>query len=131
MNILKSIEIVGLFLEALDLSLKKYWLVSSEVSLITTLLDPRFKKLTCFNETDKQKANTLLIKKYEKYIEENKIINIEENDGQTEENSDEFELNKSLIDSIFSNKKSDEEDENEVDIYFNFKTAKLSSNPLY
>lgn len=133
LNILKPIEIeglVGLFLEALDLSLKKYWSVSSEVGLITTLLDPRFKKLTCFNETDKQKANTLLIKKYEKYIEENKVINIEENDGQTEENSDEFEL-KSLIGSIFGNEESDEEDENEVDIYFNLKTAKLGSNPLH
>ena len=46
LNILKPIEtkgLVGLFLEALDLSLKKYWSVSSEVSLITTLLDPRLK----------------------------------------------------------------------------------------
>jgi len=134
LNISKPIEtkgLVRLFLEALDLSLKKYWSVSSEVGLITTLLDPRLKKLTCFSESDKQKANTLLIKKYEKYIKENKVINIKENDDQVEEISDEFELDKSLMDSIFSNDESDEKYENEVDIYFNHKTAKLVSNPLF
>jgi len=56
LNILNPIETKGLviiILEALDQSLKKYWSVSSDVGLIATLLDPRFKKLGCFNNIDK------------------------------------------------------------------------------
>ena len=65
LNVLNPIKTKGLviiFLEALDQLLKKYWSVSSNISLITTLLDPKFKKLWCFNNTNKQKANSLLIK---------------------------------------------------------------------
>ena len=54
--ILNPIETKGLviiILEALDQLLKKYWSVSSDVGLIATLLDPRFKKLGCFNNIDK------------------------------------------------------------------------------
>ena len=133
LNILKPIEtkgLVKLFLETLDLSLKNYWSVPSDVGLISTLLDPRSKKLVCFNETDKQKANSLLIKKYEQYILENPIVNIEENEGQIEENPNEFDLDESLINSIFGNEESNSEEDNEVDVYFNLKAAKSNCNPL-
>jgi hypothetical protein len=134
LNISKPIEtkgLVKLFLEALNLSLKKYWSVSSDVGLITTLLDPRFEKLACFNETDKHKANSLLIKKYDKYVLENNIINTdEENENQTEQTSYELNLDKSLMDSIFGEEESDNDNENEVDMYFNLKAAKHGSNPL-
>lgn len=135
LNILKPIEIKGLvklFLEALDLSLKNYWSVPSDVGLISTLLDPRSKKLVCFNDTDKQKANTLLIKKYEQYLSKNPIVNTEESvsGSQIEENPSEFDLDKSLMNSIFEDGESDDDAENEVDVYFNTKVAKSNCDPL-
>ena len=118
---------------------KSTWLVTKKI-LVSIFwywsycysLDPRFKKLGCFNNTDKQKANSLLIKKHEEYISNNNIINIEDNENQTEENLDELDdLNKSLMNSIFGKEESDDEEKNEVDVYFNLKAAKFSINPLF
>ena len=59
-------------------------------------------------------------------------INTEDSENQTEENLDEFDdLNKSLMNSIFGKEESDDEEENEVDVYYNLKAAKFGINPLF
>ena len=130
-NILISIETKGLivlFLEALDGSLKKYWSVPSNISLLATLLDPRSKKLLCFNESEKQQATTLLIKRYELFnSEENKTVSGDEVEDREEENFDYFDLNnkdKTLMNSILGGEESEGEEENEVNVYLKLKLSK-------
>src|SRR6266542_458379 len=135
-NISTPIETKGLivlFLEALDGSLKKYWSVPSNIGLLATLLDPRSKKLLCFNESEKQQATILLIKRYELFnSEENKTVSGDEVEDRKEENFDYFDLNnkdKTLINSILGREESEGEEENEVDVYLKFKSSK-NVNPL-
>ena len=135
-NISTPIETKGLivlFLEALDGSLKKYWSVPSNIGLLATLLDPRSKKLLCFNESEKQQATTLLIKRYELFnSEENKTVSGDEVEDREEENFDYFDLNnkdKTLMNSILGGEESEGEEENEVDIYLKLKSSK-NVNPL-
>ena len=140
LNISRPIETKGLvllFLEALNGSLKKYWSVSSDIGLLATLLDPRSKKLVRFSTTEKQEATTLLIKKYEIYLENEVNIgaeNEEENGDKGEnknkdKNQDDVDLDKSLLDSIFGEEDSCDEEENEVDIYLKLKSIR-NVNPL-
>ncbi|PKY55059.1 HCP-like protein [Rhizophagus irregularis] len=124
--------------KALEGSLKKYWSVSSDVGLLATLLDPRSKKLVRFNTTEVQKATTLLVKRYEMFMENE--VNIEDkNEGENDEdkgeedndnnkNLDDFNLDKSLMDSIFGEEEVCEE-ENEVDVYLKLKPVR-NINPL-
>ncbi|CAB4475617.1 unnamed protein product [Rhizophagus irregularis] len=141
LNILRSVETKGLallFLEALEGSLKKYWSVSSDVGLLATLLDPRSKKLVRFNTTEVQKATTLLVKRYEMFME-NEVNIKDKNEGENDEdkgeedndnnkNLDDFNLDKSLMDSIFGEEEVCEE-ENEVNVYLKLKPVR-NINPL-
>ena len=104
LNILRPVKTKGLvllFLKALEGLLNKYWTLSSGVGLLATLLDPRSKKLIRFSTTEQQEATTLLIKKYETYMLENKVNNTEndENEGNEEDegDADDFNLEKSLM----------------------------------
>src|ERR1043166_9193645 len=130
----KTKGLVLLFLKALEGSLNKYWTLSSSVGLLTTLLDPRSKKLIKFSITEQQEATTSLIKKYETHMLKNKVNNTE--DDENEENkkdegdaNDDFNLEKSLMDSIFGEEENCDE-ENEVDEYLKLKQAKNTINPL-
>lgn len=130
----KTKGLVLLFLKALEGSLNKYWTLSSGVGLLATLLDPRSKKLIRFSTTEQQEATTLLIKKYETHMLENKVNNTEndENEGNEEDegDADDFNLEKSLMDSIFGEEENCDE-ENEVDEYLKLKQAKNTINPLF
>ncbi|RGB27924.1 hypothetical protein C1646_768467 [Rhizophagus diaphanus] len=99
LNILRSVETKGLallFLEALEGSLKKYWSVSSDVGLLATLLDSRSKKLVHFNTTEVQKATTLLVKRYEMFMENE--VNIEDkNKGENDEDKGEEDNDNNMI----------------------------------
>ena len=137
LNILRPVKTKGLvllFLKALEGLLNKYWTLSSGVGLLATLLDPRSKKLIRFSTTEQQEATTLLIKKYETYMLENKVNNTEndENEGNEEDegDADDFNLEKSLMDSIFGEEENCDE-ENEVDEYLKLKQAKNTINPLF
>ena len=126
---IKTSGLIVLFLKALNESLKKYWSVPSDIGLLATLLDPRSKKLLCFNETEKQQATTLLIKKYELYnSEENKTVSGDEDEDKEEDYYDLNDKDKTLMNSIFGGEESEEE-ENEVDEYLKLKSSK-HINPL-
>src|SRR5581483_10552407 len=99
-----------------------------------TLLDPRSKKLVHFSETEMQEATTLLIKKYEMYNLEIKASTDEEDEGDDENDKREdgkddedklndFDLDKSLMDSIFGEESYDDE-ENKVDEYLKHKPVR-------
>ena len=130
----KTKGLVLLFLKALEGSLNKYWTLSSGVGLLATLLDPRSKKLIRFSATEQQEATTLLIKKYETHMLENKVNNTEKNENERNEedegDADDFNLEKSLMDSIFGEEENCDE-ENEVDEYLKLKQAKNTINPLF
>ncbi|RIA98097.1 hypothetical protein C1645_813138 [Glomus cerebriforme] len=113
LNISRPIEIKGLvllFLEMLNGLLKKYWLVSSDIGFLVTLLDSRSKKLVYFTENKEENEN--------KRENENK-----------DKNQDDVDLDKFLLDSIFRKEDSCNEEENEVDIYLKFKSNR-NINPL-
>lgn len=65
----------------------------------------------------------MLIKSYETYKLENKVSTEEEKEKEDEDKSNDIDLNKSLIDSIFREKESCEE-ENEVDEYLKLKLVR-------
>lgn len=131
-NISTPIETSGLtisFLEALNGSLKKYWSVPSKIGLLATLLDPRSKKLSCFSQSEKLQATTLLVKKYELHnAEENKTVSGDEEDDKEDDYYDINDKEKSLMKSVFG-EESEEEDENEVDEYLRLRANK-NANPL-
>ena len=102
--------------------------------MIDSILDPRSKKLIRFSTTEQQEATILLIKKYETHMLKNKVNNTEddENEGNKEDEgdaNDDFNLEKSLMDSIFGEEENCDE-ENEVDEYLKLKQAKNTINPL-
>ncbi|CAB5180855.1 unnamed protein product [Rhizophagus irregularis] len=122
-------EPVLLFLNGLSKSLEKYWSVSSDVGLLTTLLDLHSKKLIYFGQTEKQRATTLLTERYEIYnLQKKTFIRKDEKNDENEDIM--FDLNKSLMDSIFGKEENkDDGDENEVKEYLKLKPVR-NINPL-
>ncbi|CAB4391464.1 unnamed protein product [Rhizophagus irregularis] len=122
-------EPVLLFLNRLSKSLEKYWSVSSDVGLLTILLDLCSKKLIYFGQTEKQKATTLLTERYEIYnLQKKTFIGKDEKNDENEDII--LYLDKSLIDSIFSEEENkDDGDENEVKEYLKLKPVR-NINPL-
>ena len=124
LDISKSIEtdrLIILVIKVLEIAINKYWTVSTEVGLISTILDPRTKKLQKFTDSEKLKATTLLINKYEIFKINN---NDDNNDLEIQNNVDLSYKNDSIMNMILGDddESSDENDENEVDNYLKMKS---------
>jgi len=125
LDISKSIEtdgLINLVIKAFEIAINKYWTVSTEVGLISTILDPRTKKLQKFTDSEKLKAITLLINKYEIFKFNNNNNN--NNNLEIQSNIDLSYKNDSIMNMILGDddESSDENDENKVDNYLKMKS---------
>ncbi|KAF0525386.1 HCP-like protein [Gigaspora margarita] len=113
------------------LSLQKYWNLPSDIGLLATILDSRFKQMTNFDSTIIHKAKTLLQTEYTNLIAQTQNPNNNEENVQIE-NTESEDLSssntmKSLLDNLYEDISFEEIESDELEKYLNLPGKKYDS----
>ena len=107
---------------AIFLSLDELWSVSSNIVLIATFLDPRFKTLDWCSNSDKNEAKKLVQELYNDAKRNLSPRNSISSDISSDDDNDIFK--------VLKNNDIENEDEDEVKLYLQQKQIKLKDDPL-